>query len=423
MKVDSIGKSKNLSIREFFAKYPTLFVLAIVTVMANMCYTTVISLVPYYFRGNFAIKNDVLIGLAISGFVTAETCLKPFAGAMGDRFRRTNLLNAGLFIGIFTPILLGHARNPYEFILVRMIDGLGAALVWPAMIALMADTTDEKDRATAMSIFTMCLMAGMGAGVTMSPFLKALFGTYSYVFGMMSVLMVAGFTVMFVFNKRVASAAKKQLRQNGQFERVSFRQNLKKLMSTPVIYTQIVVLVILAFLQMFGTSMLTPTVFLFAADVLHWREKHVWRGFLVAAIIVAAIAIPAGRLADRIGKENSVKISMALAAACLMTMAIVKEPWTLALAVIGYGISFVIGAPSWMALVTRGEWSGMRGAVLGVVTAFQGAGVIIGPTAGTLIWNHFGHYGPFGACASFLTVCAIVSLIGLRPIRKSPGSA
>jgi MFS family permease len=422
--VNGLKPKTHISIRDFFRKYPMLFALAIVSVMANICYSTIISLVPFYFRGHFAIKNDVLIGFAISAFVLAETCLKPFAGALGDRFRRTNLLSAGLFVGIFTPMLLSRAGGPYWFILVRLIDGAGAALVWPAMIALFADTTDEQDRATAMSVFTMCLMAGMGAGVTLSPFLKALLGTYTYVFVMMSVFMGAGFVVMLVFSRRVRVDAKRQLKKSGRpAEDASFRANMRKLLSNPVVYTQLIVLFMLAFLQMFGTSMLTPTVFLFAADVLHWNEKHVWRSFLIAGVIIATLALPAGRLADRLGKENAVKIGMGLAAVCLMTMAIVKEPWTLALAVVGYGISFVIGAPSWMALVTRGEWSGMRGTVLGVVTAFQGAGVVIGPTAGTLIWGRYGHYGPFGACAGLLAVCAIMSLIGLRPIKQESPAA
>ena len=256
--MDGQKLKSQMSIVDFFRKYPTLLVLAIVSVMANICYSTVISMVPFYFRGHFAVKNVVLIGFAISAFVLAETCLKPFAGALGDRFRRTNLLSAGLFIGIFTPILLGRATTPHLFILVRLIDGAGAALVWPAMIALFADTTDEKDRATAMSVFTMCLMAGMGAGVTLSPFLKALLGTYTYVFVMMSVFMGSGFVVMVVFSRRVRVDAKTQLTKGGHTD-ATFRANLRKLLSNRAVYTQLIVLVMMAFLQMFGTSMLTPT--------------------------------------------------------------------------------------------------------------------------------------------------------------------
>ncbi len=444
------GNRSQVSLRDFFRKYPTLFLLAAVSVAANACYTTIIPLVPFYFRERFndpastgllfeVLKgfkhsevligflkglghSDMLIGLAYSVYVFSEMCFKPVAGTLGDRFRRTRLVMLGLFTGICTPFLLARAASPDTFMLVRLVDGVGAALVWPAMIGLFADTTDEEDRATAMSVFTMCLMAGMGTGVTLSPFLRALLGSYVYVFGAMSALMATGFIVMVFSSRTISAAAKKQRKKDDPYGSGTFRENIRKVSSNRLISGQLGTLVVLAFLQMFGTSMLTPTTFLFAADVLKWSEKEVWRTFLAAGAVIALIALPAGRFADRLGKENSVKIGMALASACLLTMAIVKQPWTLALAVVGYGISFAIGAPSWMALVTRGEWAGMRGAVLGIVTAFQGAGVVIGPTVGTLVWNDYGHYAPFATCAGILAICAIISFVGLRPIRPENAS-
>ena len=440
-------KKKQISLREFFRKYPTLFMLAAVAVAANACYTAIIPLVPFYFRAQFhdpaqsglifdILKgfrhsealigflkglghSDMLIGLAYSAYVFTEMCFKPVAGALGDRFRRTRLVQIGLGLGIVTPFLLARAMSADTFILVRLVDGVGAAMVWPAMIALFADMTDEEDRATAMSVFTMCLMAGMGAGVTLSPFLKAWLGEYKYVFMVMSALMAVGFVVMLISGNKIGAAAKKQHTKSHPDGSGTFKENLKKIMSNRAVAGQLVTLVILAFMQMLGTSMLTPTTFLFAADELGWAEKQVWRAFLVAGAVIALMALPAGRLADRVGKENAVKIGMTLASICLLTMSVVRQPWTLALAVIGYAISFVIGAPSWMALVTRGEWSGMRGTVLGMVTAFQGAGVVFGPTIGTLVWNDYGHYAPFAVCAVILAVCALVSFVGLRPIKAA----
>lgn len=432
---------RQLSIGGFFRRYPVLLILAAVTLIADTCYMTVIPLVPLYFRSNFNVRHEIFIGIALSAFVLSETLMKPVAGLAGDRFRRTNLVMGGLLVASITPFFLGRANSTATFMLVRLVDGITAAALWPAMVALFADATDEDDRATAMSIFAMCMAVSAGVGFTLSPFLKALFGSYDYVFIAMSTLMATAFLVMFFSRHRVRSAI--QRRTDSQPARGGLRENLRKIRAHRALYRQLCVLIFLAFAQMFGTSMLTPTSMLFVTDQLHWNEKHLWRVFLIAGAFIGLISLPAGRLADRIGKENSVKAGMALSAVCLLVMAILKQPWTLALAVAGFGISFVLGAPAWMALVTRGEWAGMRGAVLGIVTAFQGAGTVLGPTVGTFIYHlpdtrtldyidrllgptlsamtyhWFGPYAPFTVTGIIMALCSIAAFLWLQPVGQA----
>ena len=129
-----------MPLRDFFRKYPTLFLLAAVAVAANVCYSAIIPLVPFYFRAKFhdpghagAIfellkgfrhsealigflkglgHSDMLIGLAYSAYVFSEMCFKPVAGTLGDRFRRTRLVMIGLFTGIVLGAILSRALPP-----------------------------------------------------------------------------------------------------------------------------------------------------------------------------------------------------------------------------------------------------------------------------------------------------------------------
>jgi MFS family permease len=431
---------KQLSIPDFFRRYPVLVILASVTLIADTCYMTVIPLVPFYFRSHFHVRHEIIIGITLSAFVLTETLLKPFAGWAGDRVRRTHLIAGGLLVASITPFFLARAGSPIAFLAIRFIDGMTAAALWPAMVALFADATDEDDRATAMSIFTMCMAVSAGVGFTLSPFLRAQFGSYAYVFISMSALMGTAFVTVLVSMKRIRGAIQKQVESQVVRHAGGLKENLRKIRAHPALFTQLCVLIFLAFTQMFATSMLTPTALLFVHDQLHWAESHLWKVFIAVGAFMGLISLPAGRLADRIGKENSVKAGMVIFALCLLIMAILKQPWTLALAVVGYGVSFVLGAPAWMALVTRGEWAGMRGTVLGIVTAFQGAGTVLGPTVGTFIYHlpdaktlhyidkllgptlsamtyhWFGHYAPFTATGTIMTLCAAVSLLWLRPV-------
>ncbi len=410
----------NISIGDFFRRYPVLLLFTSITLIANIAYMTMIPLVPLYFRSHFHVTHEIYIGIAISAYVTSETILKPLTGSLGDRFRRTGLVIMALLIATITPHLLAHSRSTMSFIIIRMVDGVGAALLWPSIIALFADATDEEHRATAMSLFTTCMLIGMGAGMTLSTFLKAWLGTYQYVFIMISAVACCALIATLLLNKKISISIKqRQKHLETSDEKPGFMESIRKITSNRSAVKLISVLIFLAFAQMFGTSMLTPITVLFTSDELGWQEKELWKMFLGAGVVLALLAIPAGRMADRIGKENAVKLGMGISSVCLLLMVGIRQPWTLVLAGIGYGVSFAIGAPAWMALVTHGEWADLRGTVLGVVTSFQGAGAIAGPIFGTTIYHHFGHYSPFAVTGLILLFCLVISLFWLRPIKPA----
>ncbi|HOC93390.1 MAG TPA: MFS transporter [bacterium] len=426
-----------ISIREFFRRYPVVLLLAAVTLSADLCYKMMIPLVPLLFAGRGWSK--VLAGAAQSGFVLSETALKPITGGLGDRVKRTNLVMLSLAVGMVTPFFYAKAQGPGAFLALRLIDGAGAAALWPAIIALFADATDEKHRATAMSVFTICMLCSLGIGFTLAPLIKATFGDYEHVFATMSLLMVCAMVLTVWSSKRICRAVKAGVDARARAaDPATMAQNLKKLLTDWPVLGQLATLIFIAFMQMMGTSMVTHTTFFFLFDELGWEEKDLWYVIPLAGAGIALLALPAGRLADVAGREAAVKVSMSISAVCLGLMAIVREPWTLGVAAAGYGLAFVVGAPAWMALVTRGEWAGLRGAVLGVVTAFQGAGAAIGLFLGPVLYgdglkieitiaentyNLAGRYAPFGACAAILGVCALAAFIGLRPLKQKQDAA
>jgi MFS family permease len=296
--------------------------------------------------------------------------------------------------------------------LLRFTDGIAAALIWPSLVGLFADCTEEKDRATAMSIFSTSILVGLGIGPSVGSYIRGLTGSFHDVFFFVSGVMATGFVAVLISRPYL----KKYFERSGLPDKRmrAHQQHAFYPFSREIWSKKFIVLVMLAFLQMGATSMLTPIAVLYGRIDLNLSMVMIGHMFLGAAVIVGMLAIPAGRLVDRIGKEKSLKLGFAFGVAGMCIAVTEKRMELLLIGIMLYGVGFVIGAPAWLSLVTHGRWSQYRGSILGIITAFQGIGVIVGPVVGTYVWDHIGHTEPFLLCGVFLAVCLVASLVWLR---------
>ena len=105
-------------------------------------------------------------------------------GALGDRYGAKRLYQLGL--GIFTAMSLSCALAPSVGFLVvfRMAQGLGAAMMLPASLALLSHAyPDPRDRARAVSFWASIVSLGFAAG-------PALGGVFTSYFGWRSIFLL-----------------------------------------------------------------------------------------------------------------------------------------------------------------------------------------------------------------------------------------
>src|SRR5207247_3149559 len=89
----------------------------------------------------------------------------PF-GVVGDHIGRKWLIIAGPCISAVTSLLtlVIHPQNWYFFVLLRLLDGFGAAALWPSALVMMADVIEERRRSQAMSLFNVTYLIGIALG-------------------------------------------------------------------------------------------------------------------------------------------------------------------------------------------------------------------------------------------------------------------
>ncbi|MEU6202800.1 MFS transporter [Micromonospora musae] len=103
----------------------------------------------------------------IYGFVLAGLLIT--MGALGDRIGRRRLLLCGAVAFGAASVLAAYADSPGTLIAARALLGVGGATLMPSTLALVRNLFhDEKQRGTAIAIWTATLTAGIAVGPVVS---------------------------------------------------------------------------------------------------------------------------------------------------------------------------------------------------------------------------------------------------------------
>ncbi len=102
----------------------------------------------------------------VDAYVLVFAGLLMAAGSVGDRFGRKGTLQIGMALFAGTSVMAAMASGPGELIAWRAAMGIGAALIFPATLALLVNVfTNAKQRATAIAIWA----ATSGLAVALGP--------------------------------------------------------------------------------------------------------------------------------------------------------------------------------------------------------------------------------------------------------------
>lgn len=143
------------------------------------------------------------------------------------------------------------------------------------------------------------------------------------------------------------------------------------------------------FLWGFGEGMFFNFVPIYLDTQFHLSEYQIGLVLGMFGFSMAVTHIPAGRLADRIGRRPLLIIAwlLGLIATVVMGSALLLPLFLIGL--FGYGLTAFVASPlSSYVTAARGEWS--VSTVLSLTTATFGLGMALGPVTGGWIGDHYG---------------------------------
>jgi len=131
-------------------------------------------LINYVDRGNLALAAPLLgrdwglsasqLGILLSAFFWTYVLLQVPVGWLVDRFRASTVLAAGFLAWSAATALTGLARGFLTLLAMRLLLGVGEAVVFPASSKILSECLEEKDRGLANGLLVAAIRWGTAVG-------------------------------------------------------------------------------------------------------------------------------------------------------------------------------------------------------------------------------------------------------------------
>lgn len=344
-----------------------------------------------------------VIGLLIAVYDFAELFAKPIAGFMADRsgMKLTLLVGLGVFI---LGSLLFLVVSPKLLLLVRFVQGLGAAALSTVSISLVAEYFADG-RGKAFGIYN----AIKGAGYVIAPALGG-FIVHGYGFAMIFVVSAAVGVVALLLCALLPPAPKASLEDDE--DEMTLRQFFL-IFKEPRLLPIYGIIVI----NMFMVGIL----FGFLPVYLHGiGYTPLASGTVVSVATFSYLLVQplAGYLADKIAIQTTVFAGLLLAALAIVAVTFFSGAPLLGIVVVaGIGVGTVWTNSD--ALVSSLATKRQLGASIGAAQSFKEFGDMVGPLLIGLLTQFFGVRTGFVSCG----VLALAALLLLQRFRATrPGS-
>jgi len=154
--------------------------------------------------------SDVQLGYVASSFMWVYAASAPFAGMVGDRFRRKHVILAGLIFWSLITVATALSTKYWHLVAFRALEGLGEAFYFPASMSLISAWHTRETRSRAMSWHQSSVYAGTITGGAVAGYLAQHYGWRLgfYVFGTLGV--VLGILLMFLLKEPDVPEAREQ---------------------------------------------------------------------------------------------------------------------------------------------------------------------------------------------------------------------
>lgn len=91
-----------------------------------------------------------------------------FSARLGDTFGRRRILQLGVVLFTLASLVIGIAQSQYELIAARAVQGLGASILAPSVLAIISVTFPEgSERTRALAWYSVVAGAGSSLGMVL----------------------------------------------------------------------------------------------------------------------------------------------------------------------------------------------------------------------------------------------------------------
>lgn len=306
----------------------------------------------------------------------------------------------GLIIFGFSEFLFGIGNTVEILFISRMLGGISAAFIMPAVTAFIADMTTVDTRAKALGYMSAAISTGFIVGPGIGGFLAEISSRLPFFFA----------AVLALFAAILSALALREPERNPENEKLTGQKTGLKRIFAPLYFIAFMII----FISQFGLAAFESLFSLFADHKFGFTPKDIaimiTGGGLVGAIVQVALF---DRLTRWIGEIRLIRYSLILSTILVFLVTIVNSYFTILLVTVTVFLGFDLMRPAvttYLSKIAGNE----QGFVGGMNSMFTSIGNVIGPIIGGILFDIDLNYPYY-----FSTVLLAVG-IGLTLVWKEP---
>lgn len=344
--------------------------------------------------------NGTVVGYMMAAFAITQLIISPFAGRWADKYGRKIMIVLGLFVFGFSEFLFGFGKTVEVLFISRMLGGVSAAFIMPAVTAFIADITTSATRPKAIGYMSAAISTGFIIGPGIGGFLAEI-GTRVpfYSAGVLGALAAILSLILLTEPERATVDAPIPGQKTG------FRR---------LFIPMYAIAFILIFVLSFGLAAFESFFSLFVDHKFGFTPKDI-AIVITGSGIVGALAqiLLFDRLSKSIGEINLIRYSLALSAILVLLMTFVSSYFTILLTTFFLFVGFDLIRPaitSYLSKIAGNE----QGFIGGMNSTFTSIGNIFGPIIGGVLFDVDLNY-PYYFAAIVLAIGTIIALFWKKP--------
>ncbi|WHY78643.1 MFS transporter [Neobacillus sp. WH10] len=341
-----------------------------------------------------------VVGYMVATFAVTQLIVSPIAGRWADRFGRKRMIINGLIIFSISEFLFGIGKTVEVLFISRMLGGVSAAFVMPAVTAFIADITTVDTRPKALGYMSAAISTGFIIGPGVGGFLAEIGSRLPFFFA-------AG---LGLFAAILSFIALREPDRNTENKEVTGQKSGIKRIFAPMYFISFMIILI----SQFGLAAFESLFALFVDHKFGFTSKDIAimisGGGIIGAIVQVALF---NNFTKWWGEIRLIRYSLILSTILVFLITIVNSYFSILLVTVTIFLGFDLIRPALTTYLSKiaGNEQGFVG---GMNSMFTSIGNVIGPIIGGMLFDIDLNY-PF-----YFATVLLAAGIGLTLAWKEP---
>ncbi|CAN7633667.1 MFS transporter [Peribacillus frigoritolerans] len=323
--------------------------------------------------------NGAVVGYLFAVMAFAQFLASPFTGVWVDSIGRKKMIVIGLLLFSFSEALFGFADETWLLFVSRLLGGVSAAFIMPAVVTYVTDKTTLSNRAKVLGYQSAAISLGFIIGPGVGG-LIAEFGIRVPFFFASAISLIATIIIFILLDDSITV---EQLQKNrASAVRPVFIQEYKKSFQ-PKYFTPLLIVFILAF----GLAVYEMMFSLFVDEKFGFTIRDISIVITVGSIAgVVAQIIFFDKLVNVIGERMLINLTLLSAAIFIFLTILIDGYLTMIVVTSIVFFSCDILRPAVTSFLSKIAGKN-QGYIAGMNSAYTSLGIILGPIIGGILFD------------------------------------